>query len=61
MRGESKMKKQYDTPKAEKLQFDYEKAVVASNTPGKNNCLIIGMSASGTTDPEHCHAYVAGD
>ena len=30
------MKKQYDAPKAEKLMFDYEENVVASNTNAKN-------------------------
>ena len=30
------MKKQYDAPKAEKLMFDYEENVVASNTNVKD-------------------------
>ena len=38
------MKKDYNTPKAEKLEFDYTQTVVASNG-GKMPC-IIGMGVS---------------
>ena len=55
------MKKEYDTPKAEKLEFDYEKAVVASNGGGKNNCMIIGMSTSWNSEGDNCKNAVAGD
>ena len=33
------MKKEYEEPKAEKLEFDYTKAIVAS---GKKFCVIAG-------------------
>ena len=39
------MKKSYETPKAEKLNFDYQKAVVAS---GKKTCFVGGMSTTWT-------------
>ena len=33
-KGEGNMKKEYGTPKAEKVTFDYSEVVVASNTAG---------------------------
>ena len=32
------MKKQYETPNAKKVEFDYSENVVASNTPSKTRC-----------------------
>lgn len=45
------MKKDYNTPKAEKLEFDYTQTVVASNG-GKTSCFSMGASyqdANGNT------------
>lgn len=55
------MKKSYETPKAEKLQFDYSEVVTASTPSGKENCLIIEMRATTTNVGEPCNAYLAGD
>ena len=41
------MKKAYETPVAEKLEFDYTQAVVASNTGSQN--------LFGTSDEQWCH------
>ena len=39
------MKQEYETPKAEKMEFDYSDVVTASD---KGNCMIIGMGTSWT-------------
>lgn len=59
LKGESymKQKRTYEEPKAEKLEFDYTKAVVASG--GK--CMIGGMSASWSNTENACSTHVAGD
>ena len=52
-------KRQYVEPKAEKLEFDYVKAVVASGVGGK--CSIIGMGAGWANTENACSTHVAGD
>lgn len=54
-----KQKRKYEEPKAEKLEFDYTKAVVASGVGGK--CTIIGSGASWSNTDGACSTYVAGD
>ena len=52
-------KRKYEEPKAEKLEFDYTKAVVASGAGGK--CRIGGMGASWSNTENACSTHVAGD
>ena len=51
------IKKEYDTPKAEKLDFDYNKAVVASN----QKCFIGGSSVYWNDSNGHCENHAPGD
>ena len=51
------IKKEYDTPKAEKLEFDYNKAVVASN----QKCFIGGSSAYWNDSNGNCETHAPGD
>ena len=51
------MKKEYETPKAEKLEFDYNKTVVASY----NKCVIGGASVYWNDSNGHCENHVGGD
>lgn len=61
LKGENgmKQKRRYEEPKAEKLEFDYTKAVVASGVGGK--CMIIGTGASWSNTENACSTSVAGD
>ena len=52
------MKKEYVTPQAEKLDFDYKENVVASN--GKR-CGIIGMTVRYSNPDGVCEAHAGGD
>ena len=54
------MKKRYETPRAEKLDFDYSNVVTASGT-GKMQCVIAGMSVSWNDTGNRCSNFVAGD
>ena len=51
------IKKEYDTPKAEKLEFDYNKSVVASNP----KCIIGGSSVYWNDSNGHCENHAPGD
>ena len=56
--GELKMKKEYEAPKAEKLEFDYSEVVTAS----KGTCTIAGMGASYTDAAGNTYSTsMAGD
>ena len=55
------MRKTYEAPKAEKLQFDYSQVVTASGAGDKNNCLIIGMNVSWRDTEAGCTNGITGD
>ena len=50
------MKKEYETPKAEKLDFDYKENVVASN-----RCFIGGSGVYWNESNGHCENHAGGD
>ena len=55
------MRKEYETPKAEKLEFDYSQVVTASGAGDKDNCLIVGMRVTWKDTEAGCQNYLAGD
>ena len=55
------MRKTYEAPKAEKLQFDYSQVVTASGAGDKDNCLIVGMRVTWKDTEAGCQNYLAGD
>ena len=50
------MKKEYDTPKAEKLEFDYTSTVVASNG-GKSKPFCVVHSSTAYYEDGNGHQY----
>ena len=54
------MKKEYETPKVEKMEFDVEDTVMASNG-GNSRCIIGGMSVSWQDTGNACSNSVGGD
>ena len=55
------MRKEYESPKAEKLEFDYSKVVTASGAGDKSNCLIVGMKVTWRDTETGCQNSLAGD
>ena len=54
------MKKEYETPKVEKMEFDVEDTIMASNGGG-THCFIAGMSVYWDDSGEACKNSVPGD
>ena len=54
------MRKEYEAPKAEKLEFDYSQVVTASGGD-KDNCLIVGMRVTWRDTETGCQNSLAGD
>ena len=55
------MKKEYISPKAEKLEFNFAEVVTTSGASDKNNCMIISMGASWQDSGNYCQTSIAGD
>lgn len=52
------MKKKYETPKVERMEFDYSKVITTSDF---GRCIIKGMSVSWGDTGAACTNQVAGD
>ena len=52
------MKKEYETPKVERMEFDYSKIVTSSDV---GRCFISSMTAYWNNTGSSCAVQVAGD
>ena len=55
------MKKEYESPKAEKLEFAYSEVITTSGTKGSTRCLIGSSTVSWADSGNYCSSTVPGD